>query len=82
MPQSAHNKINFWREEHIALQEPDSHLKKVKKLSAGGGGGGGHWFNQGHNKDPKTLFLKCLLIITLNNYIYNTTNYYRAKKKL
>ena len=39
MPQSAHNKINFWREEHIALQEPDSHLKKVKKLSAGGGGG-------------------------------------------
>ena len=32
MPQSAHNKNNFWREEHIALQEPDSHLKKVKKL--------------------------------------------------
>ena len=32
MPQSAYNKNNLWRKEHIALQEPDSHLKKVKNL--------------------------------------------------
>ena len=65
MPQSAHNKNNFWREEHIALQEPDSHLKKVKKLGVAHSPskygvivtwGLCSWFNQGHNKDPKTFF--------------------------